>query len=152
MTSPSLTSKALIRIPGASQSLGFAVAQPLLHSGNYHILVSARNESNTLAAVNQLQSVDAVDKNLVVDKTLLTPMVLDVTDDTSINSAALRGRPEFGYLDVLVNNAGISQVSEDLPIREQYRKIFDVNVFGVAAVTESFLPLLQTKTPDGGRD
>jgi NAD(P)-dependent dehydrogenase (short-subunit alcohol dehydrogenase family) len=82
---------------------------------------------------------------------------LDVTDERSIARAAERIRSEFGRLDVLVNNAGISHV--DTPGRTfeevvaagrlsvaplaEVHAIFDTNVFGVIAVTQGMLPLLR---------
>ncbi|CAG8978205.1 hypothetical protein HYALB_00011440 [Hymenoscyphus albidus] len=133
MASP--TSKALVLVTGANQGLGFAVAQQLVSSGKYHVLVSARNESNAQAAVQKLQTE-------AVDKAAITPLTLDVTDDASVEAAAKSVKDQFGHLDILINNAGLGMVS-DKPIREQYRQIFEVNVFGVAAVTEAFLQLLK---------
>jgi NAD(P)-dependent dehydrogenase (short-subunit alcohol dehydrogenase family) len=135
MTSPR-SSKPLILITGANRGLGLAVAQQLVSSEKYHILLSARNLSNALSAAQQLQ-VEAIDKNSI------TPISLDVTSDTSISAAFTYIRETFGHLDILINNAGLGQASETLSVREQYRQIFDVNVFGVAAVTEAFLPLLK---------
>jgi NAD(P)-dependent dehydrogenase (short-subunit alcohol dehydrogenase family) len=131
----SSTSKALVLITGANQGLGFAVAQQLVSSGKYHVLVSARNPSNAQAAVQQLQTE-------AVDKAAVTPITLDVTDDASVEAAAKSVKDQFGHLDILINNAGLGMVP-DKPVREQYRQIFEVNVFGVAAVTEAFLPLLK---------
>lgn len=134
----SSTSKVLVLITGANQGIGFAVAQQLLGSGKYHVLVSARNSSNAQAAVQQLLT-EAVDKNSV------TPIILDVTDDSSIEAAAEKVRDEFGHLDILINNAGIG-TSSGKAVRDQFREIFEVNVYGVVAVTEAFLPLLKASS------
>jgi NAD(P)-dependent dehydrogenase (short-subunit alcohol dehydrogenase family) len=136
MASP--TSKALVLITGANQGLGYAVAQQLVSSNKYHVLVSARNPSNAQAAVQQLRTE-------AVDKTAVTSITLDVTDDESIEAAAKSVKDQFGRLDILINNAGLGTVP-DQPVREQYRQIFEVNVFGVAAVTEAFLPLLKASS------
>ena len=83
---------------------------------------------------------------------------IDVTDQASIASAEKRIRKEFGRLDLLVNNAAISntrlQPGESV---EEYSKstrpsnvslgelraVFETNVFGVVAVTQALLPLLR---------
>jgi NAD(P)-dependent dehydrogenase (short-subunit alcohol dehydrogenase family) len=71
---------------------------------------------------------------------------LDVTDQASINAAVAHVEKEFGRLDVLINNAGITYRSPNL--LEQMRTIFETNTFGPAIVTELFLPLLE-KSNDG---
>ena len=72
-------------------------------------------------------------------------VVLDVTDPGTIEAAAARIDGEFGRLDVLVNNAGISGQRQlpgavDLAV---VRAVFETNLFGVIAVTEAMLPLLR---------
>lgn len=76
----------------------------------------------------------------------VVPVILDVTDASSISAAAatvtstLAGRPLIG----LVNNAGIglSAPLEYVPIPE-VRRQYEVNVIGQIAVTQAFLPLLR---------
>lgn len=68
-----------------------------------------------------------------------------MSDDTSIKNAALLVKAKFGYLDVLVNNAGTYLELAPVPtdnLRETFLKTFDVNVFGAAITTEIFAPLL----------
>lgn len=82
---------------------------------------------------------------------------LDVTDQISIDAAASRIRSEFGRLDILMNNAGISYAGRpgrsfdnladvnslvSAPLVD-VRKVFETNVFGVIAVTQAMLPLLR---------
>jgi NAD(P)-dependent dehydrogenase (short-subunit alcohol dehydrogenase family) len=71
---------------------------------------------------------------------------LDVTDDSSVEAAAASLRAELGHLDVLINNAGInaggSVPGADLTV-DDFRAVFDVNVFGIVRVTHAFLPLLR---------
>ncbi|PYH91489.1 short-chain dehydrogenase [Aspergillus ellipticus CBS 707.79] len=138
------TSKVLALITGANQGIGFATAQQLASSGKFHVLVGARSAPKAQAAVKELESVAG-------DKSALTPIAIDVTDDASIAAAAKTVSEEFGRLDILINNAGIAGPPDgaDIALREQYRQVFDVNVFGVAAVVDVFLPLLRASTyPD----
>jgi NAD(P)-dependent dehydrogenase (short-subunit alcohol dehydrogenase family) len=83
---------------------------------------------------------------------------LDVTDHASIAAAAKRVRDTFGRLDVLVNNAAISNTSlkPGMSIAEfaqstrpsnvsldEVRAVWETNVFGVLAVYQAMLPLLR---------
>jgi NAD(P)-dependent dehydrogenase (short-subunit alcohol dehydrogenase family) len=87
---------------------------------------------------------------------------LDVTDRASIAAAAERIRGDFGRLDLLVNNAAISNTSKkpDQSIEEyimltrastasldEVRAVWETNVFGVLAVYQAMLPLLR-ESPD----
>lgn len=64
-----------------------------------------------------------------------------MTDDQSVDAAAELVATKYGRLDVLVNNAGVSNF---LPaLRESLRAILATNLVGVASVTEAFLPLLK---------
>lgn len=103
------------------------------------MLVSARNTSSAQAAVEEIQKG-------AIDKAALTAITLDVTDDVSIEAAAKGVSDQFGHLDILINNTGVGQAPGASSVREQFRQIFEVNVFGVAAVTEAFLPLLRASS------
>ena len=86
-----------------------------------------------------------------------TAIQLDVTDLASVAAAADRIRTEHGRLDLLVNNAGISNTQQgsltpdemaatstaSQASLDEVRAIWDVNVFGVLAVYQAMLPLLR---------
>ena len=66
---------------------------------------------------------------------------LDVTDDSSVESALGAIAEREGHLDVLVNNAGISATAEVTgPIA---LTVFDTNAIGLIRVTQAALPLLE---------
>ena len=85
------------------------------------------------------------------------PLQLDVRDRVSIATAAERIHKEFGRLDLLVNNAAISNTTKgNLSIQEyvnlsrasnvsldEVRAVWETNVFGVLAVYQAMLPLLR---------
>lgn len=129
--------KATVLVTGANQGIGYAVSQLLASSGKYHVLVSARSAANASAGIEKLESEGAA------DATALTLLTLDVTDDASITAAAQAVQAKFGSFDILINNAGIGVREPGASVREQFRAVFEVNVFGVAAVTDAFLPLLK---------
>ena len=83
---------------------------------------------------------------------------LDVTDQASISAAAARVGEEFGRLDVLIQNAAISNTNrqpgqsvEDYAKTtrpstvslDEMRAVWETNVFGVLAVYQAMLPLLR---------
>ncbi|RAK99577.1 NAD(P)-binding protein [Aspergillus ibericus CBS 121593] len=139
------TTKPLVLITGANQGLGFATASQLASTGRYHLLIASRSREKSAAAIQELQALSNT-----VDATAFTPLVLDVTDDESIRTAAQEVTDQFGSLDILINNAGISRPADpSLGLRESFRAVFEINVFGVAVMTATFLPLLRASTyPD----
>ncbi|MBZ5740970.1 SDR family NAD(P)-dependent oxidoreductase [Nocardioides mangrovi] len=68
----------------------------------------------------------------------------DVTDRASIDAAVAQVVAELGGIDVLVNNAGISAVGtvEDLS-DEDWHRVLDVNVVGIARSSAAVLPHLR---------
>lgn len=131
------SAKALVLVTGANQGIGYAISQLLASSGKYHVLVSSRSAAKASAAIEKLTTEGAA------DAAALTPLTLDVTDDASITAAAQTVQDKFGSLDILINNAGIGVGEPNTSVRDQFRAVFEVNVFGVAAVTDAFLPLLK---------
>src|ERR1700684_3936054 len=85
-------------VTGANQGVGLQVARELVASV-YTVRVGSRNFERGEAAAKDIGP-GAV------------ALQLDVTDGSSIAAAAERIRNEFGRLDLLVNNAGISKTTE----------------------------------------
>ncbi|MFI6298228.1 SDR family NAD(P)-dependent oxidoreductase [Nonomuraea sp. NPDC050790] len=68
----------------------------------------------------------------------------DVTDDAQVRAAVAEAADRLGGIDILVNNAGIGAQGtiEDNP-DEEWRRVFDVNVFGMVRVARAALPYLR---------
>ncbi len=114
-----------VLVTGASSGIGLATARVLSASG-YHVFAGVRRPSG-LADAN------------------LHEIALDVTQPASI--AAARGEIEAALegrgLAALVNNAGQADATPiEFNTIDQFRRVFQVNVFGLVAVTQAFLPLL----------
>lgn len=71
-------------------------------------------------------------------------LALDVTDTGSIGRAVASVLGEAGHLDVLVNNAGYGQYGAVEEVTaEEWRREFDVNLFGAVEVTRAVLPAMR---------
>ena len=136
--------KPVALVTGANQGIGLQIAKDLVTHG-FTVLVGSRNLERGKAAAEEVGP-DA------------RAIQLDVTDHASIAAAAERIRSELGRLDVLVNNAAISNTSKQPAMSveeyakltrpsnvslEEVRTIWETNVFGVLAVTQAMLPLLR---------
>ncbi|AWS48575.1 SDR family NAD(P)-dependent oxidoreductase [Streptosporangium sp. 'caverna'] len=68
----------------------------------------------------------------------------DVTDDASVRTAVAEAADRLGGIDILVNNAGIgAQGGIEDNDDDEWRRVFDVNVFGMVRVARSALPHLR---------
>lgn len=130
--------KKIILITGASSGFGHDTTETLAAAG-YKVFAGVR---------------DIAGRNLAVADALrakgIEPVALDVTSDSSVNTAiAAVLAKSGGKLDVVINNAGIASagVSESFT-PEQLRDLFEVNVFGIQRVLRAVLPTLR-KQGDG---
>lgn len=118
-------------ISGASSGIGEACAVFLSKNG-FRVFAGVRNKSD-----GYILQKNAPGK--------IVPLLLDVLDPISIKNAKKTVSNETGgKLFALVNNAGVGLGGpvEILPI-DEIRKLFEVNVIGVFAVTIAFIPLLR---------
>jgi NAD(P)-dependent dehydrogenase (short-subunit alcohol dehydrogenase family) len=120
-----------VLVTGASSGIGKATAL-VLDANGYRVFAGVRKEDDGRALREEAS--DA-----------LTPLLLDVTDGNAVADAVDRvGGETDGRLFGLVNNAGLSLNGplELVPLSE-IRRLFEVNVVGLLAVTRSFIPLLR---------
>lgn len=133
-----MTSKPVILITGGNQGLGHETLKALARTKRYHLVVAARSQQK---ADDAIKSISAETGSETVD---FTPVVINLDNDDSIFAAAKIVKEKFGHLDVLVNNAGINRSPNDnATLRENYQAVFETNVFGVAVMNDTFLPLIR---------
>lgn len=136
-----MSSKKIALVTGATRGIGLETVRQLAQQ-DVHVILAGRDRAKASAVAESLRK-----QGLDVDA-----LALDVADNASIAAAASEVEAKYGRLDILVNNAGImvddiSKTPSQQPLAN-WRKTFDTNVFGVIAVTQAFLPLLQ-KAPAG---
>lgn len=121
----------VVWITGASSGIGEHLAYAFAREGA-RLALSARNET-------ELQRV----RRQCGESTQVYLAPLDVTDFERIPQVAQEIISHFGYLNYLVNNAGISQraLVKNTEL-EVDRRIMDVNFTGTVAVTKAVLPTL----------
>jgi 2-keto-3-deoxy-L-fuconate dehydrogenase len=77
----------------------------------------------------------------------LVGFVADVTDDAAVVAAVTAAADRFGGLDIVVNNAGIGAIGTVADnADDEWRRVFDVNVFGVVRVSRAALPYLRSSS------
>ncbi|MCB0875073.1 MAG: SDR family NAD(P)-dependent oxidoreductase [Solirubrobacterales bacterium] len=121
--------KLTILITGCSTGIGRASAERLARAG-HTVYASARR----LDDVADLESAGC------------RPLVLDVTDEASMEAAVSRVDEEAGGVEALVNNAGYSQSGavETLEM-DALRRQFETNVFGLVRLTQLVLPGMRAR-------
>ncbi|MBF2707906.1 oxidoreductase [Flavobacterium soyangense] len=120
-------SKKVILITGASSGMGKETAKALIEQGHTVYTVARR--------IDQMQD---------LIKTGGHPIQMDVTKESDIQNVVDTIIKQEGKIDVLWNNAGYGLFGavEDVPVDEA-RQQFEVNVFGLAAITQKVVPYMR---------
>lgn len=121
----------VVWITGASSGIGEHLAYAFAKEGA-KLAISARNES----ALQKVKNACAYPDNVFIAP-------LDVANFASIPAVAQQIVEHFGYLNILVNNAGISQraLVKDTQF-EVDQRVMNVNYLGTVAVTKAVLPTM----------
>ncbi|KAL2835326.1 hypothetical protein BJY01DRAFT_223842 [Aspergillus pseudoustus] len=127
-------------VTGSNQGIGRATAEALASQHGYHVLITSRT----------LSSAEHVASSLRSQGHKATALELDLTSESSIQTAVETINRDFGALDVLVNNAGILIDHQKDKYRpwELYSKTMETNVVGPGVLTELLVPLLRN-APSG---
>jgi NAD(P)-dependent dehydrogenase (short-subunit alcohol dehydrogenase family) len=118
----------LVVVTGASTGMGAATAREMARRG-FHVLAGVRRDSDGKALL----------------AAGIEPVILDITNQDHIAAlvARINGDPRRRALRALVNNAGIPCAGpiEVVPL-DEWRRLFEVNVFGHVALIQALLPTL----------
>ena len=119
--------KKIILITGASSGIGFDAARTLAQQG-HKVYAAARR-------VEQMEPLKAFGVQI---------LRMDVTDETSMIQGVEAVIQAEGRIDVLINNAGYGFFGaiETVPLEEARRQL-EVNVFGLARLTQLVLPYMR---------
>lgn len=128
----------VVLITGASTGFGRAAAETLARRG-YTVFASMRDPSGRNASHSE-----ALRSLATRERIGLHVLDLDVTQDASVERAVQQLLEEAGRIDVVINNAGVSAlgVTEAYTV-EQFRDLFDVNVYGPVRVNRAVLPTMR---------
>ena len=114
-------------ITGTSSGFGRELAEQLL-AGGHKVVATARKP-------------ETLDDLITKHPETAFAVALDVTDESSIETAVGAAIEKFGRVDVLVNNAGYGLAGAIEEATEaEYMPVFETNVFGLISVTRAFLP------------
>ncbi|MBD2488828.1 SDR family oxidoreductase [Aulosira sp. FACHB-615] len=125
-------------VTGSNRGLGYAISRKLAQIG-IHVVLTSRNQTDGLAAKQQLSS-EGLDINY---------HVLDVNSDNSVAEFTQWLQQTYGKLDILVNNAGINptatpEESSLLTVRlETMQATFNTNVLAVLRISQALIPLMK---------
>lgn len=132
--------KKIALVTGADRGLGLQVCRQLAQRGYTVILGSLDLAKGQQAAASLSDAGEDV-----------LPILLDLTQPDTFANAARLIEADYGWLDVLVNNAGIAldwaYQADNVPI-ELIRQTFEVNFFGMVHLTQILLPFIR-RSPAG---
>jgi 3-oxoacyl-[acyl-carrier protein] reductase len=130
-------------VTGAARGIGLAIAHELGAAGNRVVLCDIREEVHDSAQELRSRGLNA------------SAMQLDVGDEQSIRNSIEKFGKEFGRLDILINNAGVSpkhkgykRLVVDTPL-EEWQMVMRINLTGPFLLCREALPLLSRS--DSGR-
>jgi len=125
-----------VLITGANRGIGLGLMCEYLKLDSY-VLATVRKSSNTEKLKRVFRQFDRDTQALVH---------MDVTNKDSVQRAFHKISNEIDHIDVLINNAGVHPEEGNEPFADLkldfFKEAFEVNVYGVALVTQVFLPLL----------
>lgn len=123
----------VVWITGASAGIGEATAYEFAKDKNVRLVLSAR----------RLAELERVKENIDLPKQNILILPMDVTKIELFEENVKQVISTFGRIDVLFNNAGISQRGSVAESKfENYRTIMEINFFGVVALTQAVLPIM----------
>ncbi|KAM0804920.1 short chain dehydrogenase [Usnea florida] len=138
-------SKVILLISGGNAGIGYETVKKLSadHPESHQVLMGTRDLDRGESALKSMGSPPNV-----------SPIQLDITQDSSIDSAFRSIENVYGKLDILINNAGTAgldvgvntgtgSLPQETSLRQVYEHVYRVNVISTAVLTDKMLPLLE---------
>ncbi len=123
-----------VLITGANGGFGKLTVHTLLADG-HQVVASMRD----IAQRNKDQAAELESKGAKV-------VEIDVTNDASVDAGVAKAIELLGGLDVVINNAGVGVMGmQEHFTPEDFKRLFDINVFGVQRVNRAAIPHMRKK-------
>lgn len=124
-------------VTGASRGIGLAIAKALV-SEDCDVVISGRNQRSIEKAAAEIRTMSRGAARVL-------PIVCDVRHAQAVEQMFTAVMKEFGGLDILINNAGISQSAAPVEKTgiELWREIIDINLTGPFLCTRFAIPLMR---------
>ncbi|KAF5075714.1 SDR family NAD(P)-dependent oxidoreductase [Oscillibacter ruminantium] len=124
-------------ITGASRGIGFSVAEAFVREGAKIALCGSRQESAESAAAKLLQTYPNAE---------ILPVGVDVTDSGAISDMVSRVVDKWGYIDVLVNNAGVTSAKQLFDMTdEDFDSVIRINLSGPFKCTREVAKIMRQR-------
>jgi 3-hydroxybutyrate dehydrogenase len=127
-----MTNNRTVIVTGAAQGIGYAIAQGFINNGDF-VAIFDLNEDAAKSAAEKLGNAKGY--------------AVNVGNEESVKTAIEQVIAERGTVDVLVNNAGVQNISpvEDFPV-EKWDLVFDVILKGTFLTTKHVLPAMKKQS------
>ncbi|KAF2463233.1 WD40 repeat-like protein [Lindgomyces ingoldianus] len=145
----------VVVITGGGSGIGLAIASALHQNGTSKIYLLGRQIGTLENAIKTLETSPSAPN----PSTILVPISCDVTSQDSISAAVSKITSDTGYVDVLINNAGVTgprngselyKAESITELRDTMLKDWDgwestmaINTSSIIGVSAAFLPLLE---------
>jgi short-subunit dehydrogenase len=122
----------VVVITGASSGIGAALAKAFSKNGA-RVTLAARREERLLSVAD-----DCPGESLILKA--------DITDPNARQAIVAQTIDRWGRIDILVNNAGLGAYGHFLETsEEQWRHLFEVNLFAPVFLTQAVIPAMQAR-------
>lgn len=121
-------------ITGSNRGIGFSILKKFSENGA-NIIACARRKSEEFE-----KKIFDISKNY---KNQITPIYFDLLNEKEIDQGILKISNLFGQIDIIVNNAGINQVSLfQMTSIQKIKEIFNINFFSQLYLTQKLLKIM----------